>query len=101
VNIAFGTTSSHTIQRAKLRLDGRDVALVEAPGGTGPVSLEAHVNGLSRGPPTLEVVVPQQASFPNEYFASGSVSTPDRILDLAIFKKVLATGEALEIRSIL
>src|SRR6266540_1480939 len=95
LTIQLSTTSSHTIQKAKLMLDGRDVVTAESPGGAGQVTLDTTVTGVARGPHTLTVVVVQQASSPNAYFAAGAIATQDRILDLAPVQGVLATGEGL------
>jgi len=43
-------------------------------------------------------VIVEQTSSPNPYVAIGSVSTPQRILDLAPVQGLLQTGEALELR---
>lgn len=98
LTIHLSTTSSHTIQRAKLTLDGRDVVTAEPPGGAEEVTLDTTVNGVERGSHTLKVVIVRQASSPNSYFAAGAVATQDRILDLAPVQGVLATGESLEIK---
>ncbi len=61
------------------------------------MKLQATVNATA-GAHTIHIVIVEQASSPNQYFASGAVSTPQRILDLAPVEGLLKTGEALEFR---
>ena len=97
LTFALATTSSHTIRAVKLTFDGLDVTTVQVPGGGGQVSLEGLVSA-NRGPHTVRLVIVDQASSPNQYFGSGAVTAPGRILDLVPVQGVLATGQALEFR---
>ena len=98
LSVVVRTTSSQAMQKAKLVFDGRDVVIVESPGGSGQMILEGMVSGVLHGSHSMKVVILQQASTPNPYSAGGSVATPERILDLATVEAVLATGESLEFR---
>jgi len=94
--IIVSTISSPALQKAKLVFDGRDVVTAESTAGTGVMLLDGSVSGAGRGMHTLAVVIVQQASTPNNYFAAGSVATEDRILDLAPVAGSVATGQSLE-----
>jgi hypothetical protein len=96
LSIIVRTTSSTALQKAKLVFDGRDVVTVESPAGSGQMLLEGTVSGAGRGMHTMRIVILQQASTPNSYSAGGSVSTADRILDLAPVEGIVATGQSLE-----
>jgi len=98
LTVVLQTTSSNTIQKAKLLFDGRDVVTVEPSGGAGQITLEGTVSGVRRGSHSMKVVVLQQASTPSGYTAGGAVATQERILDLAPVQGLLATGESLEFR---
>jgi hypothetical protein len=95
LTFAISTTSSHTLRSAKMTFDGREVATVTMPLGGGQANLEATVDA-TRGAHTIRLVVVDQATSGNIYFGSGSITLPDKILDLVNVSKVLATGEALE-----
>ena len=97
VTMNFATTSSHTIRNVKLTFDGREIASAAPAGGSGEVTFDVAVSGVNRGAHTIGFLVVDQASSPNPYFASGSVSLPEKILDLARVEKLLATGETLEV----
>jgi hypothetical protein len=96
LSILLVTTSSHTIRKATLTLDSREVATVATPGGSGQVMLEATVSGVRSGNHILRIVVVEQASSPNPYIASGSIETSNIIRDLAPAQGMLKTGDALE-----
>lgn len=98
LSIQLVTTSSHTLRKATLSLDGRDVATAAEAGGAGQMTLEATVSGVRSGNHILRIVVIDQASSPNPYIASGSIQTNNKILDLAPAQGVLKTGEALEMQ---
>ena len=96
----MSTTSSHAIRQVRLTFDGREVATINQPGGSGQVSLRATVNAFP-GPHTIRLVVTDQASSPNQYFAIGSITKPLAIYDLAPIEGLVKTGEALEFRVVL
>ena len=98
LSIQLVTTSTHTIRKATLTLDGREVATAATPGGSGQVMLEGTVNGIRTGNHVLRIVVVEQASSPNPYIASGSIQTNNRILDLAPAHGLLKTGDAIEMQ---
>ena len=91
-------TASAEIQRARLLLDGSEVATAEVPGGASQVTLEAIRSGVARGPHSVRIVIVQQVSSPNEYLAGGAVETMGVVQDLAAVRGVLATGEGLDFR---
>lgn len=97
LSFSLSTTSSHTIRQVRLLFDGREVATVDRPGGSGQVTMKATVTAAP-GPHTIRLVVADQASSPNQYFAIGSVTMPLRIYDLAPVEGLVKTGEALEFR---
>src|SRR5688500_17212464 len=80
LTFAIATTSSHTIRAVKLTFDGQDVTTVRVPGGGGQVSLEGLVSA-NKGPHVVRLVILEQASSPNQYYGSGAVTAPGRILD--------------------
>ena len=98
LNITVVTTSSHTIRRVKLLLDGREVGSALEPLGAGQVRFDSTVSGVARGEHTIAVTIVDQASSPNPYMVGGSVTLPDRIMDLAPAQGVLATGESISLR---
>ena len=100
LSFAVTTTSSHTIRQVRLVFDGREVATVDRPGGSGQVEIKATVTA-ARGPHLIQLVVADQASSPNPYRAMGSITTPTRIYDLVPVEGLVKTGEALEIRVVL
>ena len=95
LSFIVSTTSSHTIRKANLVFDGRVVATAEVAGGGGQVTLDATVNA-AQGSHRIAIVIVDQASSPNPYFAGGAITTPMKIVDLAPLQRVLATGESLE-----
>ncbi len=97
VTIVVSATTSHAIQKARLLFDGREIATVEPDGGAAQIMLDAVVNGVTAGPHVIKVVIDRQATSPTGYRVGGSVSTADRILDLAPVERVLSTGEAVEL----
>jgi WD40 repeat protein len=97
LSFSLSTTSSHTIRRVQLTFDGREVTTVDQPGGSGQVTLKATVIAAP-GPHSIRLVVADQASSPNKYFASGSITTTFRIFDLAPVQGLVKTGEGLEFR---
>jgi hypothetical protein len=97
LSFSMSTTSSHTIRKVRLTFDGRDVATAEEPGGSGQVSIKGTVTA-DPGLHVIRLVIDDQASSPNQYFAIGSVTMPLKIFDLAPVQGQLKTGEALEFR---
>jgi hypothetical protein len=93
----ISTTSSHTIRVAKLTFDGAVVQTVELPGGGGEVSFDTTVQATA-GEHVVGLVIVDQASTPNRYFVSGSITLPAKILDFARIERDLATGQALELK---
>lgn len=99
LNLFLITPFSNAIKKAKLQLDGRDVAEVIVVGeGSPQVALDATVRNVERGSHVLRVVIVEQASSPNPYIVAGAIITPNAILDLAPVQGNLATGEGIEIR---
>lgn len=99
LNLFLITPSLHAIQKAKLQLDGRDVAEVTVVGeGSPQVALDATVRNVARGSHVLRVVIVEQATSPNPYIVAGAIITPNAVLDLAPAQGTLATGEGIEIR---
>jgi hypothetical protein len=91
------TTSSHTIRQVRLTFDGRQVGIVDQPGGSGQMTIKATVTAAP-GAHIIRLVVSDQASSPNPYRAIGSITTPTRIYDLVAVEGLVRTGEALEFR---
>jgi hypothetical protein len=97
LDMVIGTNSSHTLRTVALTLDGREVARKTEPGGAGEITLKADVE-VTKGFHTIGLVVVEQASSPNRYFATGSVTMPGRVLDLIDVDDMLTTGQSLQIR---
>ena len=80
-----------------MTFDGRDVATVDQPGGSGQVTIKATVRAAG-GPHIIRLIVDDQASSPNPYRAIGSITMPTRIYDFIAAEGLVKTGEALELR---
>ena len=97
IRLSMATNSSHTIRVARLTFDGTVVDTIEIAGGGGQVSFDKTVQ-TTAGAHVIGVVIAEQASTPNRYILSGSITLPAKILDLAPVQRDLATGEVIELR---
>jgi hypothetical protein len=87
--------ASKTMLVVALRFDGSEIDRFTSTVGTEPVGLQGRVADLRTGRHTVEVVVIQQTSSPNQYLINGSLIVEGRQILLNQTSGTVATGQSL------